>query len=52
MIARFLVPTPARIAESLDLSRLTGTGGLTESGLPESSPGSFSGEVETFPAHS
>ena len=32
-IARFLIPTPSRIAESLGLSRLTGTGGLTELGL-------------------
>jgi hypothetical protein len=32
-IARFLVPTPARKAKSLGLSRLTGAGGLTETGL-------------------
>jgi hypothetical protein len=32
-IARFLVPTPSRIAESLGLSRLTGTSQLTELGL-------------------
>ena len=35
-IARFLVPTPSRIAKSLGLSRLTATGGLTELGSVES----------------
>ena len=46
-IARFLIPTPSRIAKSLGLSRLSAAEGLTELGLSRVLPATVTREFET-----